>query len=147
MQVDEILGHGGFFKTREVGQKIMAAAVNVPVSVMENAGEGGAWACAARRVHGESRRQTNRSTTSCTTKVFAGQKTNRIAPNPRRMSKASTPSWSATRTAGEIERAAVKHCSSRHANAVPRRLADSVPIRLLRIKLAANRKAEISDSS
>ena len=35
-----------FFKTKEVGQKIMAAAVNVPVSVMETAGEGGAWGIA-----------------------------------------------------------------------------------------------------
>lgn len=43
VKVDEILGHGGFFKTREVGQRVMAAALNVPVSVMETAGEGGAW--------------------------------------------------------------------------------------------------------
>jgi sugar (pentulose or hexulose) kinase len=46
VQVDQILGHGGFFKTKEVGQKIMAAAMNVPVSVMETAGEGGAWGIA-----------------------------------------------------------------------------------------------------
>lgn len=37
--VDKILGHGGFFKTKGVGQKVMAAAVNAPVSVMETAGE------------------------------------------------------------------------------------------------------------
>lgn len=46
VKVDEITGHGGFFKTREVGQKIMAAAINVPVTVMETAGEGGAWGIA-----------------------------------------------------------------------------------------------------
>jgi sugar (pentulose or hexulose) kinase len=46
VKVDRILGHGGFFKTKEVGQKIMAAAMNVPVSVMEAAGEGGAWGIA-----------------------------------------------------------------------------------------------------
>jgi sugar (pentulose or hexulose) kinase len=46
VQIDQILGHGGFFKTREVGQRIMAAAMNVPVSVMETAGEGGAWGIA-----------------------------------------------------------------------------------------------------
>jgi sugar (pentulose or hexulose) kinase len=46
VQLDQIFGHGGFFKTREVGQKIMAAAMNVPVSVMETAGEGGAWGIA-----------------------------------------------------------------------------------------------------
>ena len=43
MVVDKLLGHGGFFKTKGVGQKVMAAAVNAPVSVMETAGEGGAW--------------------------------------------------------------------------------------------------------
>ena len=46
VQLDQLLGHGGFFKTREVGQKMMAAAMNVPVSVMETAGEGGAWGIA-----------------------------------------------------------------------------------------------------
>lgn len=44
--LDQILGHGGLFKTKGVGQKIMAAAMNVPVSVMETAGEGGAWGIA-----------------------------------------------------------------------------------------------------
>ena len=44
--VDKLLGHGGFFKTKGVGQKVMAAAVNAPVSVMETAGEGGAWGIA-----------------------------------------------------------------------------------------------------
>ena len=46
VQVDELRGHGGFFKTAEVGQRIMAAAANVPVSIMKTAGEGGAWGIA-----------------------------------------------------------------------------------------------------
>ncbi|MBN2449388.1 MAG: ATPase, partial [Lentisphaeria bacterium] len=46
VKVDQVLGHGGFFKTRDVGQRIMAAAMNVPVSVMATAGEGGAWGIA-----------------------------------------------------------------------------------------------------
>lgn len=41
-----LLGHGGLFKTREVGQKLLAAALNVPVAVMETAGEGGPWGMA-----------------------------------------------------------------------------------------------------
>ncbi len=44
--IDKITGHGGFFKTEQVGQKILAAAVNAPVSVMKEAGEGGAWGMA-----------------------------------------------------------------------------------------------------
>lgn len=46
VRVDEIRGHGGFFKTKEVGQKIMAAVTKTPVSVMETAAEGGAWGIA-----------------------------------------------------------------------------------------------------
>lgn len=46
VEVDKILGHGGLFKTPGVGQKILAAAMNAPVSVMETAGEGGAWGIA-----------------------------------------------------------------------------------------------------
>ncbi|MCI8465037.1 MAG: FGGY-family carbohydrate kinase [Lachnospiraceae bacterium] len=46
VQVDEILGHGGFFKTKEVGQRFLAAAMNTDISVMETAGEGGAWGIA-----------------------------------------------------------------------------------------------------
>ena len=44
--VDRITGHGGFFKTPGVGQKIMAAALNAPVTCMETAGEGGPWGMA-----------------------------------------------------------------------------------------------------
>ncbi len=43
VKVDKMLGHGGYFKTPLVGQKIAAAMVNAPISVMETAGEGGAW--------------------------------------------------------------------------------------------------------
>ena len=57
--IDRVLGHGGLFKTPEVGQRLLAAAIHSPVTVMETAGEGGAWgiallaAYAARREAGE----------------------------------------------------------------------------------------------
>ncbi|MCS6773937.1 MAG: FGGY-family carbohydrate kinase [Thermoflexales bacterium] len=46
LALDRLTGHGGFFKTPEVGQRLMAAALNAPVAVMETAGEGGAWGIA-----------------------------------------------------------------------------------------------------
>lgn len=46
ISVDRITGHGGLFKTKGVGQRILAAALNSPISVMETAGEGGAWGIA-----------------------------------------------------------------------------------------------------
>ena len=46
IKVDRITGHGGLFKTAGVGQRILAAAINSPISVMETAGEGGSWGIA-----------------------------------------------------------------------------------------------------
>ena len=46
VQVDEIRGHGGFFKTADAGRRIMAAAAGTPVSISDRAGEGGAWGMA-----------------------------------------------------------------------------------------------------
>ena len=44
--IDKLYGHGGFFKTPEVGQRLLSAAVGAPVSVMETAGEGGPYGMA-----------------------------------------------------------------------------------------------------
>jgi sugar (pentulose or hexulose) kinase len=83
VQIDRVLGHGGFFKTPEVGQRIMAAAMNVPVSVMETAGEGGAWGIAllaaylARKAEGETLEDYLDS------KVFAGAAGTTLAPDAR----------------------------------------------------------------
>jgi len=46
VQIDRVCGHGGFFKTEFVGQSAMSAAIGAPVTVMKNAGEGGAWGIA-----------------------------------------------------------------------------------------------------
>ena len=46
VKVDRITGHGGYFKTPGVGQRMLAAALNSPISVMETAGEGGPWGMA-----------------------------------------------------------------------------------------------------
>lgn len=82
VRLDEILGHGGLFKTEGVGQKIMAAALDVPVSVMDTAGEGGAWGMAllasymSRKPGGETLEDYLGQT------VFAGKTGTKIAPNP-----------------------------------------------------------------
>jgi sugar (pentulose or hexulose) kinase len=46
VRLDRLLGHGGLFKTKGVAQSLMAAALKVPVAVMDSAGEGGAWGIA-----------------------------------------------------------------------------------------------------
>lgn len=46
VEVDRIMGHGGFFKTKGVGQRYLSAACHAPVTVMNTASEGGAWGIA-----------------------------------------------------------------------------------------------------
>jgi sugar (pentulose or hexulose) kinase len=46
VRVEKLLGHGGLFKVKGAAQKLMAGALNVPVAVMETAGEGGPWGMA-----------------------------------------------------------------------------------------------------
>lgn len=46
VRIDKIFGHGGYFKTPKAGQRILSAAINAPVSVMETAGEGGPYGMA-----------------------------------------------------------------------------------------------------
>jgi sugar (pentulose or hexulose) kinase len=82
VNVDEILGHGGFFKTKDVGQKIMAAAFNVPVSIMETAGEGGAWGIALLASYMINRTENESLEDFLKQKVFAGKQGKSIAPDP-----------------------------------------------------------------
>ncbi len=82
VKVDQILGHGGFFKTKEVGQKIMAAAMNVPVSVMETAGEGGAWGIALLAAYMLHKTVNEPLEAYLSNKVFAGENGTTIAPDP-----------------------------------------------------------------
>ena len=44
--IRRLCGHGGYFKTPEVGQRLLSAAAGVPVTVMETAGEGGPYGMA-----------------------------------------------------------------------------------------------------
>lgn len=44
--IKKMMGHGGFFKTKGVGQRYLSAAIAAPVEVLDNASEGGAWGIA-----------------------------------------------------------------------------------------------------
>jgi sugar (pentulose or hexulose) kinase len=81
VKIDQILGHGGFFKTKEVGQKFMAAAMNVPVSVMETAGEGGAWGIALLASYMLHKAESEPLEDYLFKKVFAGENGTTVAPD------------------------------------------------------------------
>jgi len=82
VQIDQVLGHGGFFKTKRVGQKMMAAAINVPISVMETAGEGGAWGIALLAAYMLHKTEGEPLEAYLSNKVFAGENGTTIAPDP-----------------------------------------------------------------
>ena len=83
VKLDELLGHGGLFRTREVGQKIMAAAANVPVSVMETAGEGGAWGIALLASYMMNKEEKETLEEYLKQKVFANKPGLTITPDPK----------------------------------------------------------------
>jgi sugar (pentulose or hexulose) kinase len=83
VKIDQVLGHGGFFKTKSVGQKVMAAAMNVPVSVMETAGEGGAWGIALLASYMLHKQKNESLEAYLSGEVFAGENGTIIAPDQR----------------------------------------------------------------
>lgn len=81
--IDSILGHGGLFKTKGVGQRILAAAINAPVSVMETAGEGGPWGMALLAAYMKNKENGENLEDYLAKKVFAGNEGNRMEPDPK----------------------------------------------------------------
>ena len=82
VRLDRITGHGGLFKTERVGQSVLAAAINAPVTVMKTAGEGGAWGMAILANYLISKEKGETLEAYLDEKVFEGQEGVTIAPNP-----------------------------------------------------------------
>lgn len=102
--VEELRGHGGFFKTPEVGQRIMAAATGAAVGVMKTAGEGGAWGMALLAAFTLS--ESRQPLADYLDDLFAGNEGSRLEPDPEEAAGFET--YFRRYTAGlPIERAAV----------------------------------------
>ncbi|OUN21050.1 FGGY-family carbohydrate kinase [Pseudoflavonifractor sp. An85] len=80
VKVDRLMGHGGFFKTPVVGQRIMAAAANSPVAVMETAGEGGPWGMALLAAYAVHKAEGQSLQDYLDTQVFGDQKVSVVEP-------------------------------------------------------------------
>ena len=76
-------GHGGLYKTPVVGQKLTAAAFNAPVSVMETAGEGGAWGIALLAEYMLRKAEGETLEAYLDQKVFTGMKSVVLEPDPK----------------------------------------------------------------
>lgn len=85
VKLDVLSGHGGLFKTKEVGQKIMAAAAGVPVSVMETAGQGGAWGIALLADYMVEKQENETLAQYLADRVFAGEDGVLVAPDEQDM--------------------------------------------------------------
>lgn len=82
VKLDSILGHGGLFRTKGVGQGFLAAAINAPVSVMETAGEGGAWGMAVLAAYVANKGKGETLEQYLDNKVFLGMRKETMAPDP-----------------------------------------------------------------
>ena len=82
VKVDFIYGHGGLFKTKGVGQSILAAAMNAPVAVMETAGEGGAWGIALLAAYMIGKGEGETLDAYLNNRIFAGEKGTTMNPDP-----------------------------------------------------------------
>ena len=82
VQVDRITGHGGLFKTPGVGQRVLAAALSSPISVMKTAGEGGAWGIALLGGYMVHNPKQLSLADYLEQEVFAGDQGSEIAPTP-----------------------------------------------------------------
>ena len=74
------MGHGGLFKTPVVGQQILAAALNVPVTIMDNASEGGPWGMAVLAAYMREKESGETLADYLNNKIFVGQTGTTIAP-------------------------------------------------------------------
>lgn len=82
VQLDRMFAHGGLFKTEGVAQKLLAAAINTPVSVGDLAAEGGAWGIAVLAAFVTGRNPGQGLDDYLTTSVFAGAALDTVAPEP-----------------------------------------------------------------
>ena len=81
VKVDTLYGHGGLFKTKGVGQSILAAAMDAPVAVMETAGEGGAWGIALLASYMLNKKENQPLDAFLSEEVFHGETGVRMEPN------------------------------------------------------------------
>lgn len=82
VKVDRIMGHGGFFKTKGVGQRYLAAAVNAPVTVMDTASEGGAWGIALLAAYRIDKKEGEKLEDYLENRIFCRMSGETLEPSP-----------------------------------------------------------------
>ncbi len=81
VSLERIYAHGGFFKTPVPTQKFLAAALGADVTLMQTAGEGGAWGIALLASYMANRSSGEKLTDYLSGRVFADMKGSTVSPD------------------------------------------------------------------
>lgn len=111
IEIENITGHGGFFKTPEVGQRILATVMNVPVITLQTAGEGGAWGIALLAAYMVNRNEQDSLSDYLKRNVFGNNKGIRVCPDEEDV-KGFEQFMTRYQKAIPVERAAVENISN-----------------------------------
>lgn len=106
VKMDQLMGHGGLFKTPGVAQKYLAAATGAPVTCMETAGEGGPYGAALLAAYAKNKAEGETLAQYLTNRVFAGARSTTLAPDAE-TAEGFAAFLAAYRNALRVERTAV----------------------------------------
>lgn len=81
VQIDKLTGHGGFFKVNGISQRLLAGALNVPITVMKTAGEGGPWGMAVLASYMMHKNEGETLDSYLENRVFADSEGNTVVPD------------------------------------------------------------------
>jgi sugar (pentulose or hexulose) kinase len=105
VELDAMRAHGGMFRTAGVAQRLLAGALNAPVTVAETASEGGAWGLAVLSAFAADGAGSDLAS-YLRDRVFAGSAARTVTPDPQDVAGFSTY-LSRYRAGLEVERAAI----------------------------------------
>ena len=81
IETDVMIAQGGLFKTPVIGQQVLADALNMPITIMDTAGEGGPWGMAVLAVYMEVRQEGETLADFLDERVFRHPKSVTLTPN------------------------------------------------------------------
>jgi sugar (pentulose or hexulose) kinase len=82
INMDVLIAQGGLFKTPVIGQQVLANALNIPITVMSTAGEGGAWGMAVLAVYAKYAKKYPCLEDFLDTEVFTNLESITLSPEP-----------------------------------------------------------------
>ena len=82
VQTDVMLAQGGLFRTPVIGQQVLANALEIPITIMDSAGEGGPWGMAVLAVYAKFCNDGISLADFLDEKVFQGASATTLQPQP-----------------------------------------------------------------